>query len=91
MARFPTWPGGGTHSVFPFRGPLKNRQPDLTLPRDHASPPPHSLLLSAQKAAINPVFISRKATGAQTPQKRLLTLSQPFLIGRNRVVVVVGD
>lgn len=77
---------GGSHLVLcSCRGHLKDRQPDLTLPRNHAPPPPQSLLLSAQKAAINPVLIRRKSTGAQTPQNRLLTLFQPFLIGRNDV------
>lgn len=80
----------GRHTVFTCRGHLKDRQPDLTLPRGHASPPPQALLLSAQKAAINPVFNRRKATRAQTPQKRLLTLSQLFLIGRNGVCVWGG-
>lgn len=74
---------GGSHLVLcSCRGHLKDRQPDLTLPRGHAPPLPQSLLLSGQKAAINPVFIRRKSTEVQTPQNRLLTLSQPFLIGR---------
>lgn len=88
VSRWHASPHGQGRLTFSFvlmQGTPEGQAARSNTPQEPCTPPPQSLLLSAQKAAINPILIRRKSTGAQTPQNRLLTLSQPFLIGRNDV------